>query len=62
MLSPAIVIDGQVAGIWKRTFTKGSVMITPKWFGALSEAQRYDYTQATLRYADFHLLAASSTA
>ena len=62
MLSPAIVIDGQVAGIWKRTFTKGSVMITPKWFGALSEAQRYDYTQAVLHYADFHLLAASSTA
>lgn len=59
MLSPVVVIDGQVAGTWKRKFKKETVEITPNWFGSLTEAQLSAFTQAAQCYANFHLLEVS---
>lgn len=59
MLSPVVVIDGQVVGTWKRRLKKETVEIKPNWFGPLSEVQRNAYAQAAQQYADFHLLDAS---
>ncbi|MBP7964230.1 MAG: AlkZ family DNA glycosylase [Caldilineaceae bacterium] len=36
---PIIVIDGQVVGIWRRVAAKGSVVITPQPFRALTVAE-----------------------
>jgi Winged helix DNA-binding domain len=38
LFNHTIVIDGQVAGTWKRTFKKGAVEITPNLFAPISAA------------------------
>ena len=53
IISPIIVIDGQVAGTWKRLLKKEAVVITPDWFTKPDEAQQQAYRQAASRYGAF---------
>ncbi len=53
MFSPTIVIDGKVAGTWKRTFKKDSVVIAVSPFTSLSEAQSRAIVVAAERYGKF---------
>ena len=53
MLSPTIVIDGQVAGTWKRTLKKGSVVIQPAWFTQPTNDQQAAFSKAAHQYGAF---------
>jgi hypothetical protein len=53
ILSPTIVIDGQVAGTWKRALKKGAVVITPAWFASPKPPQVRAFTLAAERYGAF---------
>jgi hypothetical protein len=53
ILNPAIVIDGQVLGTWKRTLQKASVTITPSWFSPPDESQMQALISAANRYGAF---------
>ncbi len=53
MLNPVIVIDGQVAGTWKRTLKKGTVVVTPSWFAPPRSAQKDALNAAAQRYGAF---------
>jgi len=50
---PVIVVDGQVAGTWKRVFKKGSVEITLSPFAPLKKKERQAAALAAERYGDF---------
>jgi len=50
---PMIVIDGQVAGTWKRTLKKGSVIIEPSAFNPFTEAENQSLLEAANRYGAF---------
>jgi len=52
-ISPTIVVDGQIVGTWKRTFTKDAVVITLSPFTLLSEAQNQAVAAAAERYRRF---------
>lgn len=49
----SIVIDGQVVGVWKRIIKKESVIVVPKLFTPLSDAQHHALTQAVHAYSAF---------
>ncbi len=53
MLSPVIVVDGQVVGTWKRILKRETVVITPSWFRAPRKAQQAALLQAAQRYSAF---------
>jgi len=53
MLSPTILVDGQVVGTWRRTFKGGSVVLTPSWFVVQQKAQEQALAAAALRYGVF---------
>lgn len=53
MLNPVVVIDGRVAGTWKRTLKKKSVVIAPSLFAPLKRAEKSAFTQAARRYGAF---------
>jgi hypothetical protein len=53
ILSPVIVLDGQVAGTWKRTLKKDTVIIFPKWFTAPRKAQQAALARAAQQYGAF---------
>ncbi len=53
MFNPTIVIDGHVAGIWKRTFKKGAVAIELTPFRALTPAENHALSAAADRYGEF---------
>jgi hypothetical protein len=50
---PMIVVDGQVAGTWKRVFKKGSAEITLSPFSPLKKKERQAAVLAAERYGDF---------
>jgi hypothetical protein len=50
---PAIVLDGRVAGTWRRVFKKGSVVITLSPFVPLKKKQRQAAAAAAERYGAF---------
>ena len=50
---PTIVLDGQVAGTWKRAFKKGSVVITLSPFAPLKKKERQAVAVAAERYGAF---------
>jgi hypothetical protein len=50
---PIIVIEGRVAGTWKRTFKKDTVVIEKKPFTPLSQAQSQAITIAARRYGRY---------
>ncbi len=53
ILSPIVVIDGQVVGAWKRRLKKGTVVIDPVWFHPPGKAQQETFRQAAMRYGAF---------
>jgi hypothetical protein len=53
ILSPTIVVEGQVVGIWKRVFEKNSVVITPSYFTKLTKAQTRAVADAAEHYGKF---------
>lgn len=54
---PIIVLDGQVAGTWKRNFTKKNVSIELQPFTSLAEKQHRTITVAAQKYSRFTGLA-----
>ena len=50
---PMIVIDGQIVGIWKRSYKKGSVVITPSPFNSLTKAENQALVAAANQYGTF---------
>lgn len=53
VFSPTIVIDGKVAGVWKRSFKKGAVVIELAPFRALTPAESQAISAAADRYGQF---------
>jgi hypothetical protein len=53
ILSPAIVIDGQVVGTWTRTRKDDTVVITPRPFAKLGVAGTHAVAAAARRYRGF---------
>jgi hypothetical protein len=49
----AIVLDGRVAGWWKRTLRKGTVVVDARWLAEPSAAQTRAFADAVERYAAF---------
>ncbi|MDR3575731.1 MAG: winged helix DNA-binding domain-containing protein [Anaerolineaceae bacterium] len=54
LFNHTLVIDGRVCGTWKRSFSKGRVLLSTKTFAALSEAEQDALDVAVERYAEFH--------
>ena len=52
-LSYIIVVDGQIAGTWKRTFRKGAAVIETHLFTPLTEAENQAVAAAAHRYGAF---------
>ncbi len=50
---PVIVLDGRVAGTWKRAFKKGSVVITLSPFAPLKKKERQAVAAGAERYGAF---------
>jgi hypothetical protein len=53
ILNPTIVIDGRVAGTWKRRLSRREVVFAPAPFGALGAAKSRAVATALERYAAF---------
>lgn len=53
ILNPAIVIDGQVVGTWKRSLEKEIVTIKPNLFNPLGPAETQALAEAVQRYETF---------
>jgi hypothetical protein len=53
LLSPAILIDGMIAGDWKRTFEKGNVAIACRPYYELDAIESEKVEAAARRFADF---------
>ncbi len=53
ILNAVIVVDGQVKGTWKRVIKKDGVVITPRPFAALDDADRHAFAAAAERYGRF---------
>jgi hypothetical protein len=53
VLGHVLVIDGQVAGAWKRTLGKAAVSVTVQTFAPLSAAEQAAVARAAARYGAF---------
>jgi hypothetical protein len=53
LLTNAMVLDGQIVGIWKRTFQKNTVVIEAKPFVPLSTTENRAFTASANRYGEF---------
>jgi len=53
LLSPVVVVDGQVAGTWKRSFNKDSVKLTAKLLRPLSRAEKQSFAAAAQEFGEF---------
>jgi hypothetical protein len=53
MLGPTIVINGHVAGTWKRMLRKDSVVITPHWFASPKKSDHHAFAAAAQHYGAF---------
>jgi hypothetical protein len=53
LLSPVIVINGQVVGTWTRTLKKGAVTVAPRLFTTLKKTEQDALALATRRYGEF---------
>ena len=52
-LGPALIVNGKIAGTWKRTNDKKSVTIEVQLFKSLTDAERVAAAKAADRYATF---------
>ena len=54
MLNAAVIVDGKIAGVWRRVLgPKQTVVVTTSLFAPLSAEQRAGVAEATRRYARF---------
>ena len=53
VLKPVVVIRGRVVGSWQRTLGKGSVVVTPQYFGRLAAEEGHAVADAARRYGAF---------
>jgi len=53
LLNPVIVVDGVVAGTWRRTLQKGGARVIPRWFGKPSLAERAGFESTVADYRCF---------
>ena len=53
LLNPVMVLDGQVAGLWKRIITRGGVQLTLAPVARLARGDRDRFAAAAGRYAAF---------
>lgn len=53
ILSPVIIVDGQVVGTWKRTLRKDSLAISQTPFAKLKRAETLAIAEAATRYGNF---------
>jgi hypothetical protein len=53
IFKPTIVVDGQIVGTWKRTLTRGALVITPTIFTKLGKAETRALNAAARRYGEF---------
>lgn len=51
---PVVILDGRVAGTWKRVFKKGTVVIILSPFAPLKKKEREAVAAAAERYGAFH--------
>jgi len=52
-LSYVVVLNGQIVGTWKRTFSKRTVAIETEFFRQLTKAENAAVASAAERYGDF---------
>ncbi|HEU4665320.1 MAG TPA: winged helix DNA-binding domain-containing protein [Dokdonella sp.] len=50
---PALLVDGRIAGGWKRTLAKATVEVAPDWFEPPSASAMKAFDAAAARYAAF---------
>ena len=53
MLSPTVVVGGQVVGTWRRELKKEAVVITPSLFAKPKQTERHAVAAAARRYGEF---------
>jgi phage anti-repressor protein len=53
LFKPVILVNGKVAGIWKRTMKKDRVIIEPQFFQSPVEDMMKMFESAAVRYGDF---------
>jgi len=53
LLSPVVVVDGQVAGTWKRSFEKDSVKLAVKLLRPLTRVEKRGFGAAAQEFAEF---------
>jgi hypothetical protein len=53
LFNHTLVVDGQVVGTWKRTFKKGSAVITLTYFRSLTDVESQAVNRAVERYSEF---------
>lgn len=53
IITPTIVIDGHIAGTWKKTVKNGSVRIVPTPFTPFRRGEAEAFSAAAQRYAEF---------
>jgi hypothetical protein len=54
ILSPTIIINGKVAGTWKREFKKDKVIIKSKLFNSITKVNKRKLFEAAERFGKFH--------
>lgn len=53
LLSPVIILNGKVAGTWKRTLSKKGVEVETKLFGPVSKVSQRGLQKAIRKYGEF---------
>jgi hypothetical protein len=53
IFKPALLVDGRIAGGWKRTLAKSAVEVVPDWFEPPSATVMKAFDAAAARYATF---------
>ena len=53
LLSPVVVVDGQVAGTWKRSFEKESVKLAVKLLRPLTRAEKLGFGTAAQEFGEY---------
>ncbi len=61
IFAPVVVLDGRVAGIWRRKLTRGALEITAELVAEPGAAHRRALAAAAARLGDFHRLPVSLT-
>jgi hypothetical protein len=61
MFASTIVVDGRVAGTWKRVIKKTCIEITATPFTSLSKGDKIRFAEAAQRYSEYHKMPVKMT-